>query len=263
MDSAPEDRLWAAFLTIAEFLDRVWEEDGFLVTIAAAVATLYLFMGNKTDLLLNASFLTYRNLAVVVSIIQKNANYLGRTISSILYVVICHLAVVALLAGKDAWQGPHHPYLIPCRTSHTRLFPKKHSFSYSYLTVGVPVGYKGTMNGLVKTDIRPSTSLTGWLLRPVFWRWFSVQASDHLQRGHDELDLRAKLNNYFKSEVRLLVFLIKSGRCINGLCRRLPQRTFPMPISSQLRDLQATTLIPSPSGSCTPKTKFCPGLCLR
>lgn len=204
MDNAPEGQLWAVFLTAAEFLDRVWEEDRLLVSIVGAVAILYLFAGSSTDLLLNACLLAYWNRASVLSIIEKCSDYLRGSLSSIFYVVIGHFAVVALLAGKDTWQGPHRPYLIPCRTSHTRLFPKKHSFSYSYLTVGVPVGYKGTMNGLVKTDMPPSTSRIGWLLRPLFWRWFSVRACDHLQRGHKELDLRAKLNNYLASEVSLL-----------------------------------------------------------
>jgi hypothetical protein len=30
--------------------------------------------------------------------------------------------------------------------------------------------------------------------------WFRIQASDHLQRGHDELGLRGKLDSYLQSE---------------------------------------------------------------
>ena len=45
------------------------------------------------------------------------------------------------------------PLLFPSRTSHMRLFPKNHSFSYSYLLVGIPVGWRGSTGSLISADL--------------------------------------------------------------------------------------------------------------
>ncbi|OTB15002.1 hypothetical protein K445DRAFT_75422 [Daldinia sp. EC12] len=88
------------------------------------------------------------------------------------------------------WNGPGRPLLFPCRTTHTRLFPKKHSFSYSYLLVGVPVGWTGVAGGMISND-EHSTGVGGW---------YKVDASDYLYRGNGHLGLRGKLNNYLESQ---------------------------------------------------------------
>ncbi|KAI1473953.1 hypothetical protein F4774DRAFT_422783 [Daldinia eschscholtzii] len=88
------------------------------------------------------------------------------------------------------WNGPGRPLLFPCRTTHTRLFPKKHSFSYSYLLVGVPVGWTGVAGGMISND-EHSTGVGGW---------YKVDASDYLDRGNGHLGLRGKLNNYLESQ---------------------------------------------------------------
>ncbi|PFH59420.1 hypothetical protein XA68_12422 [Ophiocordyceps unilateralis] len=98
-------------------------------------------------------------------------------------------------SSKDAtaWTGPGTPYLIPCRTTHRRLFPEKHAFSYSYLVVGVPVGYRGNINGIVSAGMETGSH----------WRhkaWFDVDSADYLQRGHGELGLRGKLDDYLRSQ---------------------------------------------------------------
>ncbi|RDA87724.1 hypothetical protein CP532_1788 [Ophiocordyceps camponoti-leonardi (nom. inval.)] len=94
--------------------------------------------------------------------------------------------------SKDdpAWTGPGRPYLIPCRTTHRRLFPEKHSFSYSYLVVGVPVGFGGNIKGIV------SAGLPRWRRKA----WFDVDAADYLQRGFGEVGLRGKLDSFLRSQ---------------------------------------------------------------
>jgi len=79
------------------------------------------------------------------------------------------------------------PRVYPCRTTHTRLFPEKHAFSYSYLQVSVPVDFEGTC-GLVSVG---STSKKAW---------FHVQASDYLERGSSIPSLKAKLSAYLDSQ---------------------------------------------------------------
>lgn len=85
------------------------------------------------------------------------------------------------------------PSMIPCRTTHSRLFPTKHSFSYSYLYVGIPVGWRGYAGSLLSADSDPSN---------IHRRktWFSVAAEDYLERGVHEQGLEGKLQDYLASQ---------------------------------------------------------------
>lgn len=83
------------------------------------------------------------------------------------------------------------PLVFPCRTSHTRFFPQKHSFSYSYLFVGVPVGFKGSAGFLLSADNGSKAAKS----------WFHIEPTDYLSRGNDNLGLQGKLHLYLKSQV--------------------------------------------------------------
>ncbi|TLS29017.1 hypothetical protein PpBr36_01634 [Pyricularia pennisetigena] len=85
-------------------------------------------------------------------------------------------------------EWPGKPLLVPSRTTHSRLFPEKHSFSYSYLLVGIPVGWTGTAGSLVSAD---TPSRRGW---------YDVDAADYLARGRGYLGLRGKLDEYLQSQ---------------------------------------------------------------
>ena len=87
------------------------------------------------------------------------------------------------------------PLLFPCRTSHTRLFPKKHSFSYSYLLVGIPVGWRGSAGSLLSADTE-SLQHSGKKSA-----WFHVESANYLERGESDQGLRGKLDNYLRSQV--------------------------------------------------------------
>lgn len=97
--------------------------------------------------------------------------------------------------------GPSRPYLIPSRTTHTRLVPEKHSFAYSYLLVGIPVGWEGNANGMLSVDAskRPSglTSSSAW---------FNVESVEYLERGAGHLGHRGTLDNFLRSQVRKYAF---------------------------------------------------------
>ena len=84
-----------------------------------------------------------------------------------------------------------NPLILPGRTYHARFFPSFHSFVYSYLMVGVPVGWTGTHHGMISVD-EPKWSQRGWL---------RVEAQDHLGREHDAGGLRSKLDRYLRSQV--------------------------------------------------------------
>ncbi|KAI6315813.1 hypothetical protein MCOR34_004520 [Pyricularia oryzae] len=85
-------------------------------------------------------------------------------------------------------EWPGKPLLVPSRTTHSRMFPEKHSFSYSYLLVGIPVGWTGAAGGLVSADT------------PLQRGWYDVDAADYLARGRGYLGLRGKLDEYLESQ---------------------------------------------------------------
>lgn len=91
------------------------------------------------------------------------------------------------------------PLLFPCRTTHTRLFPKKHSFSYSYLCVGIPIGWQGSLNGFLSVDF--GGHLTGKAYQEWWPSWFSIMSSDYLNRGSHAAGLKGKLDDYLESQV--------------------------------------------------------------
>lgn len=101
------------------------------------------------------------------------------------------------IADPNGNYGNLRPLVIPSRTSHTRLFPKKHSFSYSYLLVGIPIGWRGSLRSLLSADL---DSIENDGLRPRK-AWFSVEAADYLHRGYDVHGLSGKLRTYLKTQV--------------------------------------------------------------
>lgn len=103
-------------------------------------------------------------------------------------------------AAADDENNFLRPLLLPCRTTHTRVAPKLHSFSYSYLLVGVPVGWRGSADGMISADVDlPNKQEPGQLSRG----WFHVDAADHLDRGEVQLGLRGKLHAYLKDQGEL------------------------------------------------------------
>lgn len=89
------------------------------------------------------------------------------------------------------------PVIFPCRTSHTRLLPKKHSFSYTYLLVGIPVGWRGYVSTVLSADLKTLPCSRGQLGNG----WFNVNCADHLARGENLHGLQGKLDEYLESQV--------------------------------------------------------------
>ena len=88
------------------------------------------------------------------------------------------------------------PTFLPCRTTHTRLAPTKHSFSYSYLYVGIPVGWTKAAGSILSADSNVIQPKTTWLRKT----WFSVESEDYLERGHHERGLAGKLEDYLVAQ---------------------------------------------------------------
>lgn len=79
------------------------------------------------------------------------------------------------------------PLLIPSRTAHSRVFPKKHSFSYSYLFVGIPVGVSGRVSAALSIDCDTHS-------------WFHVDSANYLLRDQTEQGLGHKLKQYLHTQ---------------------------------------------------------------
>lgn len=99
-------------------------------------------------------------------------------------------ALILSRTAKDQRVGGDHPWILPSRTTHTRMFPKKHSFAYSYLQVSIPVSFEGRCGSLISVG---DVERKGWL---------HVQGSDYLDRSSSETTLEGKLSEYLQSQVR-------------------------------------------------------------
>lgn len=117
---------------------------------------------------------------------------------------------------KAKFTTPMRPLLIPAKTTHRRTFPEKHDFAYSYLVVGIPVGWTGNYGGMVSSGIDKrswSSWLVSWfsLLSPPSKGWFDIDPADYLERGNGHLGLRGKLDAYLTSQVRRVTQLLRTA----------------------------------------------------
>ena len=80
------------------------------------------------------------------------------------------------------------PLIFQCRTTHTRMFPERHSFSYSYLFVGIPIGWQECIGSVISADVTSSRC------------WFQVNAADYLTRDNSLRTLEQKLASYLRTE---------------------------------------------------------------
>ncbi|KAL2071912.1 hypothetical protein VTL71DRAFT_13147 [Oculimacula yallundae] len=97
---------------------------------------------------------------------------------------------------------PVKPMLFPCETAHVRMFPTTHGFKYSYLLVGIPVGWSGSVGGMISSDMqkREKSWYSRWFSLQPGSAWYTVNGDDYLQRGHVEGGLEGKLHQYLQSE---------------------------------------------------------------
>lgn len=134
-----------------------------------------------------------------------SASALKLAISNFAIAFLAFHVLWRIFAKTDAprWDGPGRVLIFPSRTTHMRLFPKKHQFSYSYLVVGIPVGWEGSIGGLLSVGVEASWSLSSWFI-PGSWfqkGWFTVDDRDFFERGHSSTGLRGKLDAYLKTQV--------------------------------------------------------------
>jgi hypothetical protein len=207
MDDIHTDSVWAFVSKVFTSTDRIWNED-FLSVLALSTAVIfYASEGTKLDLLYNLVVLAHLSRPVLFLRTQVTIQRLSELFACVAVALTGYVIFVSRRCDQApaTWQGPGQPYLIPCKTTHRRFFPEKHSFSYSYLMVGIPVGYKGRAGGMIEIDEQSSSSSghIHYLVKLLLQSWYRIQASDHLERGHKGHGLREKLDRFLQSEVMI------------------------------------------------------------
>lgn len=168
-------------------------------------------LGNTLERVVFSIFFVTRNWHVITRYVTAYldpatlCNTLKYSLSALALIQVIRF-VRGLSAESTAVEdGLPKPMLFPCRTSHTRLFPKKNTFSYSYLLAGVPLGWKGSSGGMLSADLPKKNTAWYWKLLSITpdasSTWYSIDADDYMEPGHVELGLDGKLWRYLATQV--------------------------------------------------------------
>ncbi|KAE9378562.1 hypothetical protein N431DRAFT_435627, partial [Stipitochalara longipes BDJ] len=167
-----------------------------------------LFFGKVFDIIVLFTFGIYQNWQSVQRFLES---YLNPTIvidsakaATALFVLLQLTRYVLGFKRSSSHSDdfPVKPMFFPCRTSHVRMFPTKHGFGYSYLLTGVPVGWEGSVGGMISEDA--GKGQMPWYLRLFSLNpggaWYTVNGDDYLDRGHVEGGLQGKLEKYLEGQ---------------------------------------------------------------
>lgn len=208
MDGVFQGSLWLPIIHCIDVADRALHTCPLLVATLATVAVYYFFMASWPDVLLNACFFGLKRRALLAALARRLSTQLYATVLPCAGAIGAAFLMLSTLNRKSAeWRGFGRPYLIPCRTTHARLFPQKHSFSYSYLVVGIPVGVSGNFNGMISVSNQQDRGFKAFLFKILGGAWYNVNAFDYLQRGLSDAGFRGKLDTYLRSQVSTMLLL--------------------------------------------------------
>ncbi|CAD6500870.1 BgTH12-06575 [Blumeria graminis f. sp. triticale] len=162
---------------------------------------IFLYLIHCLNPSITLAILLYRNRAWLLSLVNVSPLTMPTILAALTICCVCYGAVHFRRDGpldrpssqlKD--ECAFKPLFFPCRTTHRRMFPVKHSFAYSYLLTGIPVGLRGSVGGLLSVDEVPQSS---WWSRH---SWYVVSGDDYLARGHHPDGLQGKLRDYLESQ---------------------------------------------------------------
>ncbi|KAL1858300.1 hypothetical protein VTK73DRAFT_7845 [Phialemonium thermophilum] len=174
-------------------------------TLGLAAFGYYVLFQNVQDVAVLAGLSVIRSRTLVRHVLERVCSLLTPARSfrdGVLALSLLSVTLSFFWATKPkqqpSWSGIGRVLLFPCTTTHSRLFPQKHAFTYSYLVVGVPVGWEGEVGGLVSAGVKgPGNKWpASWLRRA----WFDIDAGDYLERGRAHLGLRGKLDEYLRTQ---------------------------------------------------------------
>jgi hypothetical protein len=94
----------------------------------------------------------------------------------------------------ERWTLEHpRPWIFPCRTTHARMFPKRHAFGYSYLLCGFPIIPTSTTDDGMNVSDGKDRMMGSW--------WLRVRAEDYLKRGNGAVGFYRKLRAFMREQV--------------------------------------------------------------
>ncbi|KAI1812556.1 hypothetical protein GGS20DRAFT_578264 [Poronia punctata] len=105
-------------------------------------------------------------------------------------------AVIKRVGNRDgedrlpSWLGPNRPALFPCRISHSTLHPNKRRVQYLRYFVGVPLGWRGVVGGIVSVDCQADSTIS----------CFDINAKDYFTQGYKHLILWERLDLFLNSQ---------------------------------------------------------------
>lgn len=181
-------------------------------------------LGNKRDVLFVLSLRLYRDWNTVRDFwtLHGNTSYVIYSIGTILsaFILLQILRYTLNLTSKDlvvAKDGfPVGPLLFPCRTDHSRTAPKKHTFTYSYFLVGVPIDWSGNSGGMISSGQLEKSK--PWYMSALdtlsfglggTGAWWNINADDYLGRGTDKDGLRGKLRSFIETQVSSFTIFVQ------------------------------------------------------
>ncbi|KAI1053670.1 hypothetical protein LB507_007182 [Fusarium sp. FIESC RH6] len=199
MDGLSEDSTLLSAILAADFIDRVTQNWLYFLGVTLTFWGYHTCVG-KLDIWLTLCFITWKYFTATILLQFIDLKQIGVVtgITLAIYFFGCYIQQRACPRNGNGLTGDARPRLIPSHTTHTRLFPRKHSFSYSQLSVGVPVDYSGNVNGFISNNEPSLLTQLRRLFRPD--AWFYVNPTDHLRRQHSPRGLRGKLYSYLESE---------------------------------------------------------------
>lgn len=160
--------------------------------------------GGLLDAVLLSGSLIVQNRHALSSLLDVQGAWKYAAYSAALFVGFQLVRLGFTTLDTHRWTGLGKAALFPCKTTHARLFPKRHAFTYSYLVVGIPVGWDGAAGGMVSSGVEEGAStFSRWFSfkRRTRKAWFNIDAADYLERGNRELGLRGKLDAFLRSQV--------------------------------------------------------------
>ncbi|KAL4947943.1 hypothetical protein BDW69DRAFT_203903 [Aspergillus filifer] len=119
--------------------------------------------------------------------------------------------------GSSQRMSLGQPLLLPTQVSHTRLGPGHYNYTVPHFLIGVPIGLRGRLGGLLSIDepnrcrLDPEASSPSRTQSPGLWQygipspkfgrqsWFTVHAHHHLEKGVGG-GLEGKMRHYLASQ---------------------------------------------------------------
>jgi hypothetical protein len=201
MDGLSEGSPLLSAVLVADFVDRLSKRWWYVFTILTT-AWVYFALAKRLDILLTLGFVAWKHASVMASLVSHiKSRYITDVAFGIgaTFLVGCYVSRWTFPRKVNPSTSTAHPLLIPSRITHHRFYPKKHSFSYPYLVVCIPIGVSDNASGILFANIHGPWS---WFTHLFGLRaLFDVCPADHLQCKQSDNGLRGKLEAYLESEV--------------------------------------------------------------